>query len=36
MLVKCHSDSSDAQNIAKELHNHYENSIYAQTHMQDI
>ena len=36
MLVKCHSDSSNAQIIAKELHNHYETSIYAQTHVQDI
>ena len=36
MLIKCHSDSSNAQLIAKELCNRYENSIYAQTQMQDI
>ena len=36
MLIKHHSDSSDAQLITKELHNRYENSIYAQTHAQDI
>ena len=36
MLVKCHSNSSDAPIIAKELSNHYKNSIYAQTHLQDI
>ena len=36
MLIQCHSDYVDAQLIAKELHNHYEISIYAQTHAQDI
>ena len=36
MLIKYHSDSSDAQLITKELCNHYKNSIYAQTHAQDI
>ena len=36
MLIKHHSDSSGAQLIAKELCNHCENSIYAQTHAQDI
>ena len=36
MLVKCYSDSNDMQMIAKELHSNYENSIYAQTHAQDI
>ena len=36
MLIKCHSDSSDGQLIAKEVCNHYENSIYVQTHTQDI
>ena len=36
VLVKHHSDSSTAQLIAKELHHHYENSIYAQIHTQDI
>ena len=30
MLVKCYSASSDAQIIATESCNHYENSIYAQ------
>ena len=35
MLVKCHSDSSNAQVITKELCSHLENSIYAQTHVQD-
>ena len=36
MLVKGHSASSDAKIIAKELHNHYENSTYTQTHAQGI
>ena len=36
MLIKHHSDSGDAQLITKELCNHYECSIYAQTHAQDI
>ena len=36
MLVKHHSDSSNTQIIAKELHNHYDDSIHAQTHAQDI
>ena len=36
MLIKHHSDSGNAQLIAKELCNHYEISIYDQTHMQDI
>ena len=31
MLIKCHSDSSNAQFITKELPNHWENSIYAET-----
>ena len=36
MLIKDHSDYSDVRLIAKELHNHYENSIYAQTQSQEI
>ena len=36
MLTKHHSDSGDVQLVAKELCHHYENSIYAQTHAQDI
>ena len=36
MLIEHHSDSSNAQIITKELCNHYNNSIYAQTHVQDI
>ena len=36
MLTKHHHDSGHAQLITKELCNHYENSIYAQTHAQDI
>ena len=36
MLIKHHSDSSDAQLNAMELHHHYETSIHAQTHAQDI
>ena len=36
MLIKGHSDSSNAQFIAKELHSHNENSMYAQSHAQDI
>ena len=36
ILVKHYSASNDAQVTATEEHNHYENSIYAQTHAQDI
>ena len=36
MLVKHYSTSSDAQIIVSELHHHYENSIHAQMHAQDI
>ena len=36
MLIECHSDSSNAQLIAKELRHHYENCTYSQTHVQDI
>ena len=36
MEIKGHSDSSNAQLIVKELCNHYENCMYAQTHTQDI
>ena len=36
MLIKHHSDSRDAQLVTRELHSHYENFIYAQTHPQDI
>ena len=36
MLIKCHSDSGHAQLITEELCYHYENSLYAQTHIQDI
>ena len=36
MLIKNHSDSSDVQHITKKLCSHHENSIYTQTHAQDI
>ena len=36
MLIMCHSDSSNVQLIAIELGIHYENSINAQNHAQDI
>ena len=36
MLIKHHSDSGDAQLTTNELCNHYESSIYTQTHAQDI
>ena len=36
MLLNHHHDSGDVQLITKELCNHYENSVYAQTHAQDI
>ena len=36
MLVKHYSTSSDTQIITTQLCHHYENSIYAQMHAQDI